>query len=448
MRRLLIIIGLLVSVLAISCDPAIPPQSGDGYSVSSDVRSISGVPLQSRSYAEEGDAIIGVLLLFDGGDEFHIEYLDGDIRENGDGMQYNYILHIPGEISEAYAAGGGHNPGSGNPFWWYMAHYFGLSKTEIENNYKESLGLLLSNLGQKLPAAVAGDVDLSWKSAEEFVSLEDKTVGEGRLILIDPDPQSDSDRLSVASQSTGPFVTLDGYGDIIRRAFYINPDGKLYFPMELVDVYCEYRGDDYKYTGSGDPLWKYMETYFGVTLSDARKDMTTVLQKLRDNQDSLPYPSAADYIAAVPVPDDPDEISGYEEFFDSDYGWLDVDAPDMIFADIENLPLSSQLSSDAAYEQDRREYCWKTFTIREDRPKLYYPVALIKAYWEYSGEFTTSGTPFWTYMRCYFPESGLVDIDHVRQIGFEHVMNFIVEHKDGMPYPDVDDYIRNLGPAN
>lgn len=91
MRRLLIIIGLLASVLAISCDPAIPPQSGDGYSVSSDVRSISGVPLQSRSYAEEGDAIIGVLLLFDGGDEFHIEYLDGDIRENGDGMQYNYI---------------------------------------------------------------------------------------------------------------------------------------------------------------------------------------------------------------------------------------------------------------------------------------------------------------------------------------------------------------------
>ena len=75
------------------------------------------------------------------------------------------------------------------------------------------------------------------KSAEEFVSLEDKTVGEGRLILVDADPQSDSDRLSVASQSTGPFVTLDGYGDIIRRAFYINPDGMLYFPMELVDVY-------------------------------------------------------------------------------------------------------------------------------------------------------------------------------------------------------------------
>ena len=448
MRRILTIIGLLVALLCIACNPDTQLPTGDGYSVRSDVESISGVSVQSRSFAVEGEPIIGVLLSFDGDDEFHIEYLDGDIRENGDGMKFNYILHVPEEIDAVYAAAGGDNPKSGNPFWWYMSCYFGLSKKEIENDYDKALGLLLSSQGQTLPTAKVEDFDASWPKSGEFVEQDDKTVDDGTLVLIDPEPESKAGGLWVDSQSTGPFVTVEGYGDIIRRAFYITPGGKLYYPMELVDVYCDYKGEDYKYNGSGDPLWKYMETYFGVTLSDARKDMTTVLQKLRDNQDSLPYPRAADYIAAVPVPDDPDEISGYEEFFDSDYGWLDVDAPDMIFADIENLPLSSQLSSDAAYEQDRREYCWKTFTIREDRPKLYYPVALIKAYWEYSGEFTTSGTPFWTYMRCYFPESGLGDIDHVRQIGFEHVMNFIVEHRDEMPFPKVEDYVENLGPWN
>ena len=451
MRRVLTIIGLLVSVLCISCNPDTQaPSAGEGYSVRSDVESISGVSVQSRSFAVEGDPIIGVLLSFDGDDEFHIEYLDGDIRENGDGMKFNYILHIPAEIDAVYAAAGGDNPNSGNPFWWYMSCYFGLSKEEIENDYDKALGLLLSSQDQTLPTAKVEDFDASWTTSGEFVEQDDKTVDEGTLVLIDPEPESKAGGLWVDSQSTGPFVTAEGYGDIIRRAFYITPGGKLYYPMELVDVYCDYKGEDYKYNGSGDPLWKYMETYFDVSLYDARKDMNTVLEALREKQDSLPYPTVDDYIADDSKPADPVDLSDYEEFFDKDYPKLVVDAPDMSFSNVEGLPLSSQLSSANAYDPEYREYCWTTFTVKvkNDRPKLYYPLALTQAYYEYTGEYTGSGDAFCTYMRCYFPESQLGEIDHVEEVGFAEVLNFIVEHRDEMPFPKVEDYVENLGPWN
>ena len=51
-------------------------------------------------------------------------------------------------------------------------------------------------------------------------------------------------------------------------------------------------------------------------------------------------------------------------------------------------------------------------------------------------------------MRCYFPETNLGDADHVREVGFAEVLNFIVEHRDEMPYPKVADYVENLGPWN
>ena len=450
MRRILTIIGLLVALLCIACNPDTQLPTGDGYSVRSDVESISGVSVQSRGYAEEGDPIIGVLLKFDGDDEFYIEYLNGDIRENGDGMKFNYILHVPEEIDAVYAAAGGDNPNSGNPFWWYMSCYFGLSKKEIENDYDKALGLLLSSQGQTLPTAKVEDFDASWTKSGEFVEQDDKTVDDGTLVLIDPEPESKAGGLWVDSQSTGPFVTVEGYGDIIRRAFYITPGGKLYYPMELVDVYCDYKGEDYKYNGSGDPLWKYMETYFDVSLYDARKDMNTVLNKLRECQGSLPYPKVEEYIAEDSRPDEPVDLSDYEEFFDKKYDNLAVDAPDMTFTDVEGLPLSSQLSSANAYDPEYREYCWTTFTVKvkNDRPKLYYPLALTQAYYEYTGEYTDSGNPLWTYMKCYFPESQLGDIDYVKQVGYVEVLNFIVEHRDEMPFPDAEYYVEVLGPLN
>lgn len=450
MRRILTIIGLLVALLCIACNPDTQLPTGDGYSVRSDVESISGVSFQSRSFAVEGDPIIGVLLSFDGDDEFYIEYLDGDIRENGDGMKFNYILHIPAEIGAVYAAAGGDNPNSGNPFWWYMSCYFGLSKEEIENDYDKALGLLLSSQGQTLPTAKVEDFDASWTKSGEFFEQDDKTVDDGTLVLIDPEPESKAGGLWVDSQSTGPFVTVEGYGDIIRRAFYITPGGKLYYPMELVDVFCKYKGEGYKYDGSGDPLWKYMETYFDVSLYEAREDMNTVLEALREKQDSLPYPTVDDYIADDSKPADPVDLSDYEDFFDKDYPKLVVDAPDMSFSNVEGLPLSSQLSSANAYDPEYREYCWTTFTVKvkNDRPKLYYPLALTQAYYEYTGEYTGSGDAFWTYMRCYFPESQLGEIDHVEEVGFAEVLNFIVEHRDEMPFPKVEDYVENLGPWN
>ena len=51
-------------------------------------------------------------------------------------------------------------------------------------------------------------------------------------------------------------------------------------------------------------------------------------------------------------------------------------------------------------------------------------------------------------MKCYFPESQLGDIDYVKQVGYVEVLNFIVEHRDEMPFPDAEYYVEVLGPLN
>lgn len=448
MGRILLTISVFLLSFAIpSCSGGL--EEPNGYSVRSDVDSISGISSGGRSAAVEGNDIIGVLLVFDGKNEFYIEYLNGDVRENGDGMKYNYILHIPSDIAAVYRSANGYNPNSGNPFWWYMSVYFDRSMSNIVNNYDNVLGMLLDSRGELLPVARAEDVAGKWDADGYYDDSQQEPVEipENTILLVDPDSSTTFDDLYVGIQSVGPFVTLEGYGDMIRRGFYISPNGKLYFPNELVDVYVEYmrqKDSSFEYNGNGDPLWKYTSTYFDLDLDDLRGNLSDLLEVLRE-KDELPYPNEEDYVEADSRPEEPVDISSFSAFFDKEYEYLKLDAAITEFPEkIGSLNLSSQLKSDDARDPDSFEYCWSTFTIT-DTPKLYFPVALIKVYQDYTGDYSDSGDPFWTYMECYYPDSELYDTDHVREIGFDQVLEFVVEHKDSLPYPTVEDYVEKLG---
>ena len=97
MSKFMYALVMLLAIIAVSCNMGdmgsdVP---SDGYRVISDVSAIGdGEASRSRS-VQIGDPIIGVLLEFDGTDAFHIEYLNGRVGKNGDGMEYNYILHVP-----------------------------------------------------------------------------------------------------------------------------------------------------------------------------------------------------------------------------------------------------------------------------------------------------------------------------------------------------------------
>lgn len=459
MRKTLTIIGLLVAVLCIACNPDTQaPSSGEGYSVRSDVESISGVSVQSRSFAVEGDPIIGVLLSFDGDDEFHIEYLDGDIRENGDGMKFNYILHIPSEIRAVYAAADGRYPNTGNPFWWYMEHYFQLSHDAILGNYEFALGLLLDCTDQTLPPARVEDVDDSWNdkegvhypSMDDFAEYFEATYDNFDVDFANFNSDEQLDGVRVSSQLTSYDACDPDRWEYCWKTFTLGDDGILYYPVALNYAYLKTYGI---HVTNGGPLWEYMCSHFpdsGVSTSDEVEEagFEKLLQFIVEHKDNLPYQNE------VRIPDrDPvisEELGDYEEFLNEYYSALVVDAPDMTFSNVDGLPLNAHLFSDDFQDPEKREYCWTTFTIigEDDRPMLFHPLALIQVYYEYTGKYTDSGTPFWTYMKCYFPNTRLGDIDHVEEVGFAEVLNFIVEHRDEMPFPKVEDYVENLGPWN
>ena len=111
------------------------------------------------------------------------------------------------------------------------------------------------------------------------VPVEDQEVLTGApgksLILVDPDSSVTFTEYNVNSGDRGPFGEPGGDKDKLERAFYISPDKEvLYYPMALVDVYEEYTGER---PDSGDPLWTYTRTYFGISLDDVRRNGMEVL---------------------------------------------------------------------------------------------------------------------------------------------------------------------------
>lgn len=305
MRKTLTIIGLLVALLCIACNPDTQLPTGDGYSVRSDVESISGVSVQSRSFAVEGDPIIGVLLSFDGDDEFHIEYLNGRINENGDRMKYNYILHIPSEIRAVYAAADGRYPNTGNPFWWYMEHYFQLSHDAILGNYEFALGLLLDCTDQTLPPARVEDVDDSWNdkegvhypSMDDFAEYFEATYDNFDVDFANFNSDEQLDGVRVSSQLTSYDACDPDRWEYCWKTFTLGDDGILYYPVALNYAYLKTYGI---HVTNGGPLWEYMCSHFpdsGVSTSDEVEEagFEKLLQFIADNQDDMPYPDSEGY---------------------------------------------------------------------------------------------------------------------------------------------------------
>jgi hypothetical protein len=75
---------------------------------------------------------------------------------NGDGMEFNYVLYVPRDIRDQYIAGGGFNPDSGDPFWWYMRTYLGLSMQNIAADWPSAIDLLCGRTD--CPKASSADV--------------------------------------------------------------------------------------------------------------------------------------------------------------------------------------------------------------------------------------------------------------------------------------------------
>lgn len=448
MKRLLYVFVVILAVFLISCNvnemgSEIPP---DGYRVISDVASIEDEgALHSRSL-QTGAPIIGVLLVFDGDDAFYIEYLDGDVRKNGDGMEYNYILHVPAGIARAYREGGGHNPNSGNPFWWYMSECFNLFMNEIMSDYSTALDKLLGKVGSTLPVLGPEDVRWEWKDDSRFVedNIKPVSVEKGRLILLDPEPTTSFFGHNVSNQNKGPFVDKTGYRDIIQGAFFISPAGKLWFPVALVDVYEEYSGER---TSSGDPLWKYLEVYFDISFQDVREEgMDQVLAALRARKDNLPYPDAEKYKEYDKKPQTID-LSAYEAYFQNEYENIELESEWKDEGSVtRSLNIKSQRTGDWAGSYKTREKAYTTFSFT-DYPEIYYPVALDYVESQINPDYSGSGDALWDYIKVYYPDSGIT-IDTVEENGLEWLMKFLLEQSqspEGLAFPDIEDYRRVLG---
>ena len=57
-------------------------------------------------------------------------------------------------------------------------------------------------------------------------------------------------------------------------------------------AYNEYKGEE---TTSGDPLWKYLATYFGIYLAQVKEQGLQIAIDALTEAETLPYPSAEDY---------------------------------------------------------------------------------------------------------------------------------------------------------
>lgn len=481
-KALVILIHVLLIFLFVSCSGGTPAPSEDGgqtvqpggndpdtgsnpsedgvYRVESNIDVIGdNKPVVFRSAeVRTGDEIIGVLLDYNDEDPnvFYLEFNDGgEIRQNGDGMKYNYVLYIPPYIGQVYKEAGGVNPDSGNPFWWYMSTYFDLSMSAITQNYENALNILLDRKGEELPAASASDLKEDWKAegaGEEDVSdIEYPSTAKSELILLRygnaTGPVEDFTKDRIDCQNKGPFAQLDDKGEVVTNAFYIDKGGKMYYPMVLADVYAEQEG---RYTTSGSPFWRYTEVFFDVSIEDSRKGnfmFSDLLNKIIDYYEkhgSLPYPSVEAYEKYFNEhPEDFEgDIQAYSEFFDMTEEPLRLEIeevkPGIDLSDPETSnQFDTQRKSDA-YIENPCEEAWLTFDVTPIG-KIWYPAVLDYVYWQYNQDYTSGGTPFLYYLEVYFG----ITREEIDNGGIDVVITALKEKNaaaGGIPYPDAEDY--------
>ncbi len=257
-----------------------------------------------------GDPITGVMLRYSAAPgydayTFYLRYLgDGKTDVNGDGMEYNYILYVPAIILSTYSeASGEYTPGKGTAFWVYMDTYMGMSRQEVKENWQEALSILLEE-PDNLPVPVAEDYySHPWVADKAGFPLPDDfnpaAIEEGRLHIISMQQKDryPSPTYEKASRYKDDFRFRDVSDNsaITENCFYVSSDGSLYYPDALVKAYTEYKGEE---TTSGDPLWKYLATYFGISLDEVKNQGLQIAIDALTEAETLPYPSAEEYKAS------------------------------------------------------------------------------------------------------------------------------------------------------
>ena len=445
---------IIFIILIISCNPD-ARKDNQGYLVESNITAIGG---NGRAIA--GDEIVGVLLRYDYTDEsvFFLEFNEnGELKQNGDGMKYNYVLYIPPYIRIVYEKAGGRNPDSGNPFWWYMSRFFNLSKDDITQDYEKALALLLSKKGEYLPVPKTEDVSPSWVTGgfgeDDVSSVDISTVDSTSLSLIRLDGKTDPieenvDGCPLSCQSKGPFAQKAGdeYDAVITNAFYIGEYNHLYYPTVLCDEYAKFR----HYTTSGSPFWIYLETYFDFPQNAYAKDdfdFTDVLNALIEAQ-TLPLPDVADYertVAERPVVPIEEILDGYQGFFDKE-GEIKLENDDgFVFpsGDSDSYKKFDSQRDRAEYKDNPTLEAWLTFSVVEENNgelRLYYPVVLEYVCKQYRQSYVGgSGDPLWDYVNCYFD----ITLDEVKEKGMQVVLDALekeMDEKGFLPFPSLEDY--------
>ena len=216
-------------------------------------------------------------------------------------MEYNYILYVPGIILDAYSeASGEYNHGQGTAFWVYMDIYMGMSRLEVKENWYEALSILLEN-PDNLPVPDAEDYySHPWVADKAGYPLPDDfnpaSIEGGQLYIIsmqqkDRYPAPTYEKSSKYNNSFR-FRDVSDSSAIKENCFYVSSDGSLYYPDALVKAYNEYKGEE---TTNGDPLWKYLVTYFGISLAEVDGQVLQIAIDALTEAETLPYPSAEDY---------------------------------------------------------------------------------------------------------------------------------------------------------
>lgn len=233
---------------------------------------------------------------------FYLQYLgDGKTAFNGDGMAYNYILYVPEIILAAYSeASGEYDQGKGTAFWVYMDTYMDMPRLEVKENWHEALMILLEE-PDNLPVPDAKDYySHPWVADKAGYPLPDDfnpaSIEEGKLYIIS---MQQKDRYPAPTYEKSSrykedfrFRDASDSSAITENCFYVSSDGSLYYPDALVKAYTEYKGE---VTTSGDPLWKYLETYFGISLDEVKGQGLQIAIDALTEAETLPYPSAEDY---------------------------------------------------------------------------------------------------------------------------------------------------------
>ena len=320
MKKIIHVFMILIAAAAIiSCsnDPAHTEGNTEPASLPSSLRFVSDVdsiekqetPSAAIRSAKDrtGDPITGVMLRYSAAHgydayTFYLRYLgDGKTDVNGDGMEYNYILYVPAIILSTYSeASGEYTPGKGTAFWVYMDTYMGMSRQEVKENWHEALMILLEE-PDNLPVPDAKDYySHPWVADKAGYPLPDDfdaaSIEEGKLYIISMQQKDryPSPTYEKASRYKVDFRFRDvsDSSAITENCFYVSSDGSLYYPDALTTAYTEYKGEE---TISGDPLWKYLETYFKISLSQVKEEGLQIAIDALTEDETLPYPSAEDY---------------------------------------------------------------------------------------------------------------------------------------------------------